>query len=375
MYNGLMAAYENADLGNMSFDEDLIDARKVIAESSSLVSEINMGLEQLSHFAELFSINPKTNYAKKATKIAIESAFKRNKIPNHISVATEEDKRGFIQKIIDWIKNKIVEFKLFYHRMFSRVLVVKREKEIQAAINGITKELKEYKGEDSSDVPSIQAAINLDLSKYLFMDADRKIITDINQMIEGEGGSYDNFFSKSISKINTDLIFKTDINEMKSELFEAFDIQGSIAYKCVSMIAYPFGVKLREDGTIEKIGFVVHNNPKEYCPEYGDYVNSEHKRKEVNKKLIMSLKSIKYAKLIERAGINEKQIDAMTIRFDNAMNRIETDFKNGDMAEQEFKDEIAKLKIRLDIAQSTFTYAMLLDKTTVSLINKIVTAK
>ncbi len=375
MYNGLMAAYENADLSDMTFDKDLIDARKVIAESSSLVSEINMGLEQLSHFAELFSINPKTNYAKKATKIAIESAFKRNKIPNHISVATEEDKRGFIQKIIDWIKNKIVEFKLFYHRMFSRVLVAKREKEIQAAINGITKELKDYKGEDNSDIPSIQAAINLDLSKYLFMDADRKIITDIDQMIKGEGGLYDSFFSKSISDITRVLILKTDIDEVKSKLSETFGMQGSIAYKCVSMINYPFGVKLREDGTIEKIGFVVHNNPKEYCPEYGDYVSSEHKRKEVNKKLIMSLKKINASELMGRTEINEKEINAMVIRFDSAMNEIETDFKNDDMSEQAFKDEIAKLKIRLDIAQSTSTYAMLLDKTTVSLINKIVTAK
>ena len=370
-----MAAYENADLGDMSFDEDLINARKVIAEGSSLASEINMGLEQLSHFVELFSINPKTHYAKKATKIAIESAFKRNKIPKHISVATEEDKRGFIQKIIDWIKNKIVEFKLFYHKMFSKVLVAKREKEIEAVINSITKELKDYKGEDNSDIPSIQAAINLDLSKYLFMDADRKIVTDITQMINGEGGLSNFFFSESISKIYTEIMFNSDINEIKSELSKTFGMQGSIAYKCVSMIAYPFGVKLREDGTIEKIGFVVHNNPKEHCPEYGDYVSSEHTRREINKKLIMSLKSVNATKLIERARINQKEIDAMSIRSDKIMNQVEIDFKNGDMAEQEFKDKIARLKISLDIIQSASTYTMLLDKTTISLINKITTAK
>ena len=375
MYNGLMAAYENADLGNMSFDEDLIDARKVIAEGSNLASEINMGLEQLSHFAELFSINPKTNYAKKATKIAIESAFKRNKIPNHISVATEEDKRGFIQKIIDWIKNKIKEFKLFYHRVFSGALVAKREKEIQAAINGITKELKDYKGEDNSDIPSIQAAINLDLSKYLFMDADRKIITNINQMIEGEGGLSNIFFSESISNIYMENLDNSDINKIKSELAKVVNVQGSIAHKCMSLVAYPFAIKLRDDGLIERMGFVAHNNPKEHCPEYGDYVSSEHKRKEVNKKLIMSLKSINVAKLIKRARINEKEIDAMSIRSDKLMNQIEIDFKNGDMAEQEFKDKIARLKIKLDIVQSSSTYTMLLDKTTVSLINKIVTAK
>lgn len=89
----------------------------------------------------------------------------------------------------------------------------------------------------------------------------------------------------------------------------------------------------------------------------------------------MSLKSINVAKLIKRARINEKEIDAMSIRSDKLMNQIEIDFKNGDMAEQEFKDKIARLKIKLDIVQSSSTYTMLLDKTTVSLINKIVTAK
>ncbi len=83
--------FDGQNIKSISLEEyrQIVDETKEdLEEGGKIANETKYACEQLKQFTELFSIGPKTSYGMKATSIAIESAFKRNKIPNYITVST-----------------------------------------------------------------------------------------------------------------------------------------------------------------------------------------------------------------------------------------------------------------------------------------------
>lgn len=115
--------FDNQNTKSVSLEEYrqiVVETKKDLKEGEKITNETKYACEQLKHFTELFAIKPTSNYGMKATNIAIESAFRRNRIPSYITVSTEEDKRNFIQKIIDWILEKLRAFKDWITSFFKK---------------------------------------------------------------------------------------------------------------------------------------------------------------------------------------------------------------------------------------------------------------
>lgn len=99
-YSGTNVSMESLTLQVNEFFKDINNIAKEFASVSNVISE-------LANFHEIVELQKDTRYAKKAVAISMESAFKRNHIPLHISLETEEDQRGFFRKIYDWIIAKL----------------------------------------------------------------------------------------------------------------------------------------------------------------------------------------------------------------------------------------------------------------------------
>ena len=117
------------------YNKSLMEITQEIKEQKHSITQVHYACEELKTFSELLYTETESNYAKKATKIAIESAFRRNRIPTYITVSTEEDKRNFIQKIIDWILEKFRAFRNWVVSFFKKKKKENFEKKMAENIN------------------------------------------------------------------------------------------------------------------------------------------------------------------------------------------------------------------------------------------------
>ena len=226
MRSGIFYQLDQADGKNISLEEyrDIIlEIKEDIKQNRKIVSEVNYACEQLRHFTELFDLNPKTQYAKKATKIAIESAFKRNRIPSYISVVTEEDKRNFIQKIIDWILEKLKAIKDWITSFFKKKKIEAFEKKAKDDVVKMKKAFEEKKSTTNDDTGDANSPDNNNdnassstLSKpYKFVfhfDGSKFKITDVETLLKLKTSLYEE--SEKIFNYNVSNIEKT-INDFK----------------------------------------------------------------------------------------------------------------------------------------------------------------
>lgn len=306
---------------------------------TNMVNEIHTALEECCDFVELFSIKTDDVYAKKAANIAIESAFKRNMIPKRVSVVTEEDKRNFIQKIIDWIVEKLRTFKDFILRKRREA---KAEK-IASTISNVVKE-KSFNRE--------KAIEGLDVNFTLLMDKNGKIITDFGEMINGETQGYIKYSSR-LNKVFKDIINPFIIglatvpdenvreyildalvsyqNAMK-EIYEADSVNklesnGMQLHKCDSVILNPLVIDPKKFSVDYLRGLVEPNTSIKldtFCPEFTDYMTNENYRKEINTKLVDSLSEYEHKKniLVTRSRDSERICAESTDSLNKPMDRI-----------------------------------------------------
>ena len=147
-YSDTNVSMESLTLQVNEFFNDCNGIAKEFATVSNAISE-------LANFHELVELQKDTRYAKKAVAISMESAFRRNHIPLHISLETEEDQRGFFRRIYDWIMEKIRAIKEWIVRTYEmgklkvfellvKAKIIKLRKSIDQAANRIT-ENKENK--------------------------------------------------------------------------------------------------------------------------------------------------------------------------------------------------------------------------------------
>lgn len=95
---------------NMSMEAMSLEINQFFKDCDNICSElhnVSTALEETNTFVDILSINKTNPYAKKSATIALESAFRRNHIPLHISLETEEEKKGFFRRIYDWIIEKL----------------------------------------------------------------------------------------------------------------------------------------------------------------------------------------------------------------------------------------------------------------------------
>ena len=125
------------------YNKSLMEIAQEIKEQKHSITQVHYACEELKTFSELLYTETESKYAKKATKIAIESAFRRNRIPSYITVSTEEDKRNFIQKIIDWILEKFRAFRDWVASFFKKKKKENFEKKMAENINTIKTNFEE----------------------------------------------------------------------------------------------------------------------------------------------------------------------------------------------------------------------------------------
>ena len=143
---------------NVSMEAMTLEVNQFFREVVNISKEfatVSIALNELNNFHELVSIEKNSKYAKKAVAISMESAFRRNHIPLHISLETEEDQRGFFRRIYDWIMEKIRAIKEWIVRTYEmgklkvfellvKAKIIKLRKSIDQAATRIT-ENKENK--------------------------------------------------------------------------------------------------------------------------------------------------------------------------------------------------------------------------------------
>lgn len=95
---------------NVSMESLTLQVNEIFRDTLNIAKEfasVSNAISELANFHEIVELQKDTRYAKKAVAISTESAFRRNHIPLHISLETEEDQRGFFRKIYDWIVEKL----------------------------------------------------------------------------------------------------------------------------------------------------------------------------------------------------------------------------------------------------------------------------
>ena len=95
---------------NVSMEAMALEVNQFFKDCDNICKEITsvaVALEETNTFVDIVSINKNNPYAKKSATIALESAFRRNYIPLHISLETEEEKKGFFRRIYEWIIEKL----------------------------------------------------------------------------------------------------------------------------------------------------------------------------------------------------------------------------------------------------------------------------
>ena len=306
---------------------------------TNMVNEIHTALEECCDFVELFNIKTDDVYAKKAANIAIESAFKRNMIPKHVSVVTEEDKRNFIQKIIDWIMEKLRAFKDFILRKRKEA---KAEK-IASTISNVVKE-KSFNRE--------KAIEGLDVNFALLMNKDGKLITDFGEMINGETQGHIKYSSR-FNKVFRDIINPfiiglatipdenvreyildaLDSHEnamkeiLKTDSVNKLESNGMQLHKCDCIVLNPLVIDpktFRVHFLRELIGHNVSIKLDTFCPELRNYMTNESYRREINTKLVDSLSEYEHKKniVLARSRDSERICDESTDSLNKSMDRI-----------------------------------------------------
>lgn len=151
---------------NVSMESLTLQVNEIFRDTLNIAKEfasVSNAISELANFHEIVELQKDTRYAKKAVAISMESAFRRNHIPLHISLETEEDQRSFFRKIYDWIVEKLRAIKQWIMDTYStaklKVMSLFMKKKVEnlnqamdnAAIRiAETKEVKENESKTNS---------------------------------------------------------------------------------------------------------------------------------------------------------------------------------------------------------------------------------
>ena len=107
LFNEINNSYSDS---NVSMESLTLQVNEIFKDTLNIAKEfasVSNAISELANFHEIVELQKDTRYAKKAVAISMESAFRRNHIPLHISLETEEEKKGFFRRIYDWIIEKL----------------------------------------------------------------------------------------------------------------------------------------------------------------------------------------------------------------------------------------------------------------------------